>query len=181
MAGDTDERLYGIAQGSEGGTIQPEEHLPIKVLIVDDHPIVRDGIVALLRLENDIEIVGQAENGREAVDLTRESSPDVVLMDLLMPVMSGLEATRVIRAAGWPARVLVLSQYDDEENVVASREAGASGFIPKTKAGSFLLDGIRSVRRGVHSAPPNAASAGWRPTGAPSPSQAEPLKSAFWW
>ncbi len=120
----------------------------IKVLIVDDHAIVREGIRALLSLQKDMQVIGEAVNGEEAIAKVAQLAPDVVLMDIVMPVMGGLEATRRLSARPEPARVLMLSQYDDEENVLASSQVGAMGFVPKRSAGSDLLDGIRSVSRG---------------------------------
>ena len=120
----------------------------IKVLVVDDHAIIREGIRALLALQRDMQVVGEAVNGQEALQKTLELSPDVVLMDIVMPVMNGLEATKQIRSKWDNARVLMLSQYDDEENVLASTQAGAIGFVPKRSAGSELLDGIRSASQG---------------------------------
>jgi len=120
----------------------------IRVLIVDDHAVVRDGIRAVLALQRDMQVVGEAVNGKEAVEKTIELMADVVLMDIVMPVMNGLEATNEIRRRCERAKVLVLTQYDDEENIRASREAGALGFIPKAAASSRLLTGIRSVARG---------------------------------
>ena len=120
----------------------------IKVLVADDHAMVRDGIRAMLTLQRDIQVVGEAVNGRDALDKTIELVPDVVLMDIVMPVMNGLDATRQICKECPLARVLMLTQYDDEENVLASSQAGALGFIPKTAASSLLLTGIRSVSQG---------------------------------
>ena len=120
----------------------------IRVLIVDDHAVVRDGIRAVLALQRDMQVVGEAVNGKEALEKTSELMPDIVLMDIVMPVMNGLDATREIcRQREW-AKVLVLTQYDDDENIRASREAGALGFIPKAAASARLLTGIRSVARG---------------------------------
>ncbi len=120
----------------------------IKVLVVDDHAIIREGIRALLALQKDMHVVGEAVNGQEALEKTIELSPDVVVMDIVMPVMNGLEATRRIRSKSEQAKVLMLSQYDDEENVLASSQAGAIGFVPKKSAGAELLDGIRTVSQG---------------------------------
>ena len=120
----------------------------IRVLIVDDHAVVRDGIRAVLALQRDIQVVGEAVNGEEAIKKTIEFMPDVVLMDIVMPVMNGLEATREISKQCERVKVLVLTQYDDEENIKASLEAGALGFIPKVAASARLLTGIRSVARG---------------------------------
>lgn len=127
----------------------------IKVLIADDHGMVRDGIRAVLSLQRDMQVVGDAVDGREALDKTIELVPDIVLMDIRMPVMDGLEATRLICRRCQNARVLILTQYDEQENIDASREAGAMGFISKEAVSTSLLDGIRSVNQGkqfVHSA-----------------------------
>jgi len=98
-----------------------------------------------------MQVIGEAINGREALDKTRELMPDVVVMDVVMPVMNGLDAAREICQKCKPAKVLMLTQYDDEENVLASRQVGAVGFIPKAAASSQLLTGIRSVARGDQS------------------------------
>ncbi len=119
----------------------------IKVLVVDDHTIVRDGICALLALSGDIEVVGEAANGSEAVEMVRTLKPDVVLMDIAMPIMGGLEATRRI-CKEFQTKVLILTQYDDKEYVFPVIEAGASGFISKVAASSELASGIRSVYHG---------------------------------
>jgi DNA-binding NarL/FixJ family response regulator len=123
----------------------------IRVLIVDDHAVVRDGIRSVLALQRDMQVIGEAVNGQEAVDKTVELIPDVVIMDIVMPVMNGLDAARAICQQCKSAKVLVLTQYDDEENVLASRQVGAVGFIPKAAASSRLLTGIRSVARGDQS------------------------------
>jgi DNA-binding NarL/FixJ family response regulator len=120
----------------------------IKVLVVDDHTIVRDGICALLALAGDIEVVGEATNGSEALQKIREVHPDVVLMDIAMPIMGGLEATRRINKEFPKTKVLVLTQYDDKEYFFPVIESGASGFISKAAASSELTVGIRSVYRG---------------------------------
>ncbi|MBI2906079.1 MAG: response regulator [Chloroflexi bacterium] len=120
----------------------------IRVLVVDDHPLVRDGIRALLYLQTDMEVVGEAANGEEAVAEVHRLAPDVVLMDLVMPGMDGLEATRRICRECQHTRVLVLSQYSEESNVVASSRAGARGFIPKESASSQLLAAIRAAGQG---------------------------------
>jgi DNA-binding NarL/FixJ family response regulator len=126
----------------------------IKVLIADDHAMIRDGIQALLSLQRDMQVVGEAVDGREAVEKTFELLPDVVLMDIVMPGMNGLEATRKIRQKWEEAKVLILTQYDDE-NLLVSREVGALGFISKTSASSQLLTGIRSVSQGNYFLPQN--------------------------
>jgi DNA-binding NarL/FixJ family response regulator len=120
----------------------------IRVLIVDDHAVVRDGIRSVLSLQRDMQVIGEAMNGREALKKTQELLPDVVIMDIVMPVMNGLDAAREICQKCQPTKVLMLTQYDDEENVLASRQVGAAGFIPKAAASSRLLTGIRSAARG---------------------------------
>jgi DNA-binding NarL/FixJ family response regulator len=120
----------------------------IRVVVVDDHAIIRDGICAVLALTGDIEVVGEATNGAEALAKVGELSPDVVLMDIAMPVMGGLEATHRICRAFPKTRVLVLTQHDDKEYFFPVIESGASGFISKASAASDLITGIRSVHRG---------------------------------
>ena len=117
----------------------------IKVLIVDDHSVVRDGIRAVLMLQKDIEVVGEAVDGKDAVEKARQLLPDVVVMDIVMPVMDGLEATKQIYREYPQTRVLMLSQYDDEENIVAAEQLGAYGFIPKRVASSQLINGIKTI------------------------------------
>jgi NarL family two-component system response regulator LiaR len=120
----------------------------IRVLVVDDHTIVRDGISALLALSGDMEVVGEAANGSEALQMVKQTQPDVVVMDIAMPIMGGLEATRRIRKESPRTRVLILTQYDDKEYVFPLLEAGASGFISKVAASVDLTSGIRSVYQG---------------------------------
>jgi DNA-binding NarL/FixJ family response regulator len=123
----------------------------IRVLIVDDHAVVRDGVRAVLDLQRDMQVIGEAVNGKEGVEKTIELLPDVVVMDVRMPVMDGLEAAREISKRCKSAKVLMLTQFDEEQNIIASRQAGAMGFIPKAAASSQLLTGIRSVARGEQS------------------------------
>ena len=129
----------------------------IRVLIVDDHTIVRDGICALLALVADVEVVGEAANGREAVDKVRQLAPDVVLMDIAMPIMDGLEATRRIHKEFPEVKVLALTQHDESEHVFSIVEVGAKGFISKAAASSELASGIRAVHRGDSFLSPVAA------------------------
>jgi len=130
----------------------------IKVLIVDDHHLVRDGIRALLALIANIEVVGEAANGKDSLDRVRELAPDVVLMDLAMPIMGGLEATRRIRREFPATKVLALTQYDDSEYVIPVIEAGASGFVTKMSAFSDLATAIEAVHSGQSFLSPSAAS-----------------------
>lgn len=125
--------------------------------MTDDHAMVRDGICALLALTGDIEAVGIATNGREALETVRELTPDVVLMDIAMPIMDGVEATRRIHKEFPKVKILALTQYDDKAYVFPVIEAGASGFISKTAASSELVAGIRSVHRGDSFLSPSVA------------------------
>jgi len=129
----------------------------IRVLVVDDHTIVRDGICALLALAGDIEVVGEAANGREALEIVKQLTPDVVLMDIVMPILGGLEATRRIRKELPSTKVLALTQYDDKEYVFPLIEAGACGCISKTAASSELASAIRYAYRGESFLSPSVA------------------------
>src|SRR4030065_2832509 len=120
----------------------------IRVLVVDDHTIVRNGICVLLGLAKDIEVAGEASNGSEALEKVGKLMPDVMLIDIAMPHMNGLEATRRIRKEFPGVKILVLTQHDDKEHVFSAIESGASGFISKTATSSELTSGIRSVYRG---------------------------------
>jgi DNA-binding NarL/FixJ family response regulator len=120
----------------------------INVLLVDDHTVVRQGLRALLQSEEDLEVSGEAENGRQAVMLARKTPPDVVVMDIAMPLLNGLEATRQILKLVPTARVLVLTFYGDDECVEQMMQAGASGYLMKQTAANDLLKAIREVQRG---------------------------------
>ena len=119
----------------------------IKVLVVDDHAVAREGIRTLLNLQRDIEVIGEAADGKEAIAKTIKLMPDVILMDIVMPIMDGLEATRQICKGRPKTKVLILSQYDAEENILLCNQIGASGFIPKSSASSRLIKDIRTVAR----------------------------------
>jgi two-component system response regulator NreC len=120
----------------------------IKVLIVDDHTLVRAGIRSLLALVSNIEVVGEASDGKDALLKVGQLQPDVVLMDLAMPVMGGLEATRRLRRNSPGIKVLALTQYDDSEYVIPIIEAGASGFVTKMSAFSELAAAIEAAYKG---------------------------------
>lgn len=120
----------------------------IRVLIADDHTMFRAGLRALLATEQDIEVVGEAATGEEAVAETEELAPDVVVMDILMPVMNGIEATKRLAVACPASRVLVLSMYDDDEHVQQLLAAGAAGFVLKQATGDELVRAIREVMEG---------------------------------
>ena len=131
----------------------------IRVLLVDDHAIVRDGLRSLLDSDKHIEIVGQAGDGLEAVRKAQDLNPDVVVMDIAMPHLNGLEATRRILKASPDSRVLILSQHEGEEHVLDALWAGASGYLLKRAAGAELAEGIKSVARGGAVLHPMAARA----------------------
>src|SRR5206468_3190956 len=120
----------------------------ITVLLADDHIVVRQGLKALLAAEEGIEIVGEADNGREAVVMTKKFLPDVVVMDIAMPVLNGLEATRQITRALPSTKVLILSSYSDDEYVQQLTEAGAAGYLVKQSAANDLIKAIREAYRG---------------------------------
>jgi DNA-binding NarL/FixJ family response regulator len=119
----------------------------IRVLLVDDHAILRSGLDALLSLESDMVVVGQVGTGEEAIQRIPMLRPDVVVMDLDMPGMGGLEATRQIVALGLPVKVLVLTSHQEERSLLAVLEAGGSGYVNKTKAEQDLIEAIRTVSR----------------------------------
>ncbi len=131
----------------------------IKILVVDDHAILRDGIRALLDLYDDIEITGEASDGNEAIDKAQELMPDVILMDISMPEMDGLEAIRRIVKRNPKMKVLVLTQYDTRDYVLAAIKAGATGYIPRRALGSDLVSAIRAVNKGDSFLYPSAATA----------------------
>ena len=120
----------------------------INVLLVDDHNIVRQGLKALLTAETDISVVAEAQTGREAVNLTATVHPDVVIMDLAMPLLNGWEATRQILKAAPSVRVIILSTYDDDEHVQQAIAAGAAAYLIKQTAAADLVKAIREVKKG---------------------------------
>ncbi len=119
---------------------------PVRVLVADDHLLFTEALAAILAGEERLEVVGQARDGREAVELARSLAPDVVLMDVSMPVLDGFEATREIRAAG-DARILMLTGSNSRADVDRSRAAGASGYVTKDRIASELVDAILEVTR----------------------------------
>lgn len=130
----------------------------IRVLVVDDHPVVRSGLVGMLDVEVDLEIVGEAADGEEAVLRVAELAPDVVLMDLRMPRLDGAGATARIVAAHPRSRVLVLTTYDTDADIVRAVEAGATGYLLKDTPRAVLVDAVRAAARGeTVLAPPVAA------------------------
>jgi len=120
----------------------------ITVLLADDNAAVRKGLCALLKAAGQLEVVGQARNGRDAVKMARTLRPDVILMDIAMPVLNGMEATRQILAANPAAKVLILSAYSDDAYIECGTEVGAVGFLEKQTAAETLADAIREVANG---------------------------------
>jgi len=120
----------------------------IRVLIVDDHAILREGVRALLQLQPDLEVAGEASNGTEAIEAVARLDPDVVLMDIAMPGLGGIEAALELRKQGRRAKILILSQYEDREYVRRLLKAGVAGYVLKKSAGAELANAIRAVHRG---------------------------------
>ncbi|MDO8735806.1 MAG: response regulator transcription factor [Thermoleophilia bacterium] len=129
----------------------------IRILLADDHAILRAGLVRLLSEEPDIEVVGEADNGREAVQKVQELHPDIVLMDIGMPVMNGMEATKQIKKRDSDVKILVLTMHDNEEYLFQVLQAGASGYVLKKAADSDLVNAIHVVSRGDCFLYPSAA------------------------
>ncbi len=120
----------------------------IRVLLVDDHALMRDGIRALLDLQDDIEIVAEACEGQDAIEKAQKLKPDVVIMDISMPEMDGLEATRRIKRKNPSVKVLVLTQHDNREYILSTIKSGSDGYLPKRALGSELVPAIRAVHQG---------------------------------
>jgi DNA-binding NarL/FixJ family response regulator len=131
----------------------------IRILLADDHAILREGLRALLSYYDDIEVVGEAEDGAQAIARVRELKPDLVLMDIAMPGLNGIEATRSIRQQ-WPeTRVVILTQHEDRQYVLPLLQAGAAGFVSKRALGNDLINAIHVVMRGETFLYPSAATA----------------------
>lgn len=128
----------------------------IRVLIADDHHVVRRGLLFFLKTQKDIEVVGEAKNGLEAVELVEQLKPDIVLMDLVMPEMDGIQATKKIKKK-WPnIQVLMLTSFSDKDHVVPAMEAGASGYQLKDIEPDDLVESIRQIMRGENTLHPEA-------------------------
>jgi NarL family two-component system response regulator LiaR len=130
---------------------------PIRILLADDHVMLRQGTAEILCKEADIEVVGEADNGQQAIDIALRLRPDIVVMDVRMPVLSGIEATRRIRETMPEVQVLVLTAYDDDQYIFSLLQAGASGYLLKTAPVNELVDAIRLVRSGESPLDPSIA------------------------
>lgn len=136
---------------------EQNQQAPIRVLCVDDHPIVRKGIASLLAVESDVVLVGEASNGKEAIRLFRALRPDVTLMDLRMPEMDGIAASRAIRAEFPDARIIALTSYDGDQDIYQALEAGVRGYLLKEMVHTRVLKAIRTVQAGKRLMPPEVA------------------------
>ena len=127
---------------------QVPAHAPIRVLLADDHALFRQGVASLLATESDFEVVGEAADGQQALELARELMPDVILMDVSMPVMDGLEATRRIKAEMPHVRIVILTVSDGERSLFEAVRCGAEGYLPKKVDPQALCGTLRGVVRG---------------------------------
>lgn len=120
----------------------------IRVLLADDHAVLRSGLRALLNLEPDMEVVGEASNGREAIELGQTLKPDVIVMDISMPEIDGLAAAKAIHEVGVPCRIVILTVHAEEDYLFQTLQMGASGYVLKSSADTELMDAIRAAQRG---------------------------------
>jgi DNA-binding NarL/FixJ family response regulator len=151
--------------------------MKIRVLIVDDHAILREGVRALLSAHDDLQVVGEAADGQEAIAAVERLDPDVVLMDIAMPGLGGIEATLELKKLGRRARVLVLSQYEDREYVRRLLKAGVAGYVLKKSAGSELAGAIRAVHRGGLVLDPEVARTAMAESGPRAAAEADPYEA----
>ncbi|MFN2223787.1 MAG: response regulator [Candidatus Promineifilaceae bacterium] len=131
--------------------------MTIRLLLVDDQALFREGLRILLSVHGDLEVAGEAANGKEAVELTAELKPDVILMDLRMPVLDGVEATRLVRQEHPQTAVIVLTTFDDDENVFEALRAGAAGYLLKDVSSEKLVEAIRAAAQGESFLQPSVA------------------------
>lgn len=149
--------------------------MTIRILLADDHPIVREGLAAILGTQPDFEVVGQADDGTDAVDLQSVLRPDVVLLDLAMPGMDGLEALRLMRAQRPDLRALVFTASETDDRIVGAIQAGAQGYVLKGAAREELFNAVRVVARGGSLLSPAIASRLMERINGPQPPATEPL------
>jgi DNA-binding NarL/FixJ family response regulator len=149
--------------------------MSIRVLVVDDHQLFRRGVIGILQLSEDIEIVGEGSNGEEAVQLVKQLKPDVLIMDLSMPVMNGMEAMRKIQQMGVPTRVLILTVNEEEESLFEAVKNGAQGYVIKTVEPEGLLEAVRQVAAGEAVIPSNLAVKILSEIANPKPTPVEPM------
>lgn len=131
---------------------------PIRIMIVDDHFVVRMGLAAVIGTQKDMEVIAEATDGRQAVEMFRQHRPDITLMDLRMPEMNGVEAITEIRKEFADARIIVLTTYDGDEDIYRALQAGARGYLLKDSLREGLLDAIRAVQSGGRRIPAEVAS-----------------------
>ncbi|MDM9379126.1 response regulator transcription factor [Chlorogloeopsis sp. ULAP01] len=145
----------------------------IRILIADDHPVVRQGLMAIIESEQDMNIIGQAHNGREVLEAFRQLQPDVTLMDLRMPEIGGVEAIFAIKTEFENARIIILTSYDGDEDIYRGLQAGAKGYLLKDAEPDELLEAIRVVYNGQKYIPPTVGAKLLERMGAPQLSQRE--------
>ncbi len=146
----------------------------IRVLIADDHAILREGVRALLQLQPDMEVVGEASNGTEAIEQVGKLDPDVLLMDIAMPGLGGIEAALELKKQARRTRILILSQYEDREYVRRLLKAGVSGYVLKKSAGAELANAVRAVHRGGLVLDPEVARTAMEEANPATPGAADP-------
>ncbi|MEH2315869.1 response regulator transcription factor [Nostoc sp.] len=151
----------------------------IKVLLVDDQSLIRQGLKALLELESDIEIVGEAENGEQAINLVAKLQPDVILLDIRMPIMDGVAATREIQKRFVKTKILVLTTFDDDEYVSAAMQNGAMGYLLKDTPSEELAVAIRAVHKGYTQLGPGIVKKLLTQFSHPTPTQSLPVPSSL--
>jgi DNA-binding NarL/FixJ family response regulator len=138
--------------------IREERSMAIRVLIADDHHVVRRGLVFFLKTQEMIDVVGEAANGKEAVELARKLNPDLILMDLIMPEMDGIQATKIIKTEMPEIKIMMLTSFSDQEHVIPAVEAGASGYQLKDIQPDELVSSIKRIMNGEDQLHPKATS-----------------------
>jgi len=149
----------------------------IRVLLADDHSILREGVRALLAPHADVEVVGEASDGKQAIEQVEKLDPDVVVMDIAMPGLGGIEATIELKKLGKRTKVLILSQYEDREYVRRLLKVGVSGYILKKSAGSELVNAIRAVHRGGLVLDPEVARVAMEESSSTAPGGSDPYET----